>query len=71
MVRKDGSYVKTQRMRRIAAFIAKADGDKIKTDKLLAWIEVNVGLTKAKAKQYVATLALAFDWKEKDGYLRR
>ena len=69
MPQKDGSFTKTQRMNKIAAHIAPilAKGEKVNNAKLVAWIEVNIGLTRQKAGEYIDTLISAYDWEFKDG----
>lgn len=71
MVRKDGSYVKTERMRLIAAYTTRflQNGGKININKLKAWIEVNIGLSPIKAGEYIDTLVSAYDWEIVDGCL--
>ena len=71
MVKHDGSFTKTQRMSRIAAYVAPklAEGATINIEKLIAWIEINIGLTRKRAEEYLNTLASAYDWNVKDGFL--
>ena len=71
MPQKDGSFTKTQRMKTIAKYIAPilGEGKKINIRKLVAWIEVNIGLTKKNAGSYIDTLIAAYDWETKDGYI--
>lgn len=70
-LRKDGGWVKQERMNRITIKITKdlKAGGRIKVDKLVAWIELNIGLTKDKARAYVETIALGYDYIITDGYL--
>lgn len=70
-MRRDGSYVKTQRLNQIAAKVSPllGQGEKVNIAKLISWIEVNIGLTKAKASEYLNTLAGIYEWETKDGFL--
>ena len=71
MVRRDGSFTKTQRLNKIAAHVAPklSEGEKVNISKLILWIEMTIGLTKKRAGEYINILAGAYDWEVKDGCL--
>lgn len=68
-MRSDSAKLKQDRLRQIAAFISKQPVSNISVEKLVAWIEVNIGLTAKKANEYIRTLALAYDWSLDDQWL--
>lgn len=70
-LRKDGSWVRKQRMTQITKYLVLSlvDGNKISMNKLFAWIACNIGLTRPKAKSYVHEIAVLYDWQIKDGFI--
>lgn len=70
-MKRDAAHLKQERMRKIASYVAPmlAEGQKVRITKLLAWIEINIGLTKDKAGEYVNTLASAYDWNVNNGFV--
>ena len=62
--KRDGSWVKTQRITLIAAKIAPdiKDGKKVNLKKLFAWISITIGLTNKTALNYLEELAVIYDW---------
>lgn len=72
-MRKDGSFVKTERLRNISTQIAKAfnqsDEKKVDLAVLISWIEMNIGLTKARALEYIDTCCSVHGWSIIDGKL--
>jgi len=69
--RRDGGWVKQQRMNLIAAKISKAlnEGAIVDLEKTVAWIEINIGLTEKRALSYIEKLAISFDWKIENGLI--
>ena len=70
-VRKDGSWMRSQRLVQISKQIAKDfnDGGKCSFEDLLLWIEFEIGLTEATARKYVDTIIRAKRWKLQDGFI--
>jgi len=70
-MRRDGSYVKTERLNQIAAKVSPllGQGEKVNIAKLISWIEVTIGLTRKKAGEYINILADVYEWEVKNGFL--
>lgn len=71
MVRKDGTWVKIQRLAQIAQFIAKAMGEgKVEIEKTLVWIQYEMGLTEQKAREYLGLVMIKHGWINNDGIIQ-
>ena len=68
-IRKDGAFIKKQRLNKISKYVVKAAAKgPLSMKKVLAWIQVNVGLTPPKAREYLEVLIDAYEWiVEKNG----
>lgn len=62
MVRKDSGYLKTMRLGEIKREMAKTIAKGIDPDRLLDWIEVNLGLRRETAKEYVDLIVRTQGW---------
>ena len=62
--KRDGSWVKTQRINQITQKIAPDinNGKKVNLKKLFAWISITIGLTNKTATTYLEELATVYDW---------
>ncbi len=73
-MRKDGSFIKTERLKQISTQIAismSMDSDKkVSLEKILLWIEFNIGLSREKAIDYVDKVLIVKDWGVKDGFIQ-
>ena len=63
-MKQDASFVKTRRLEQIAKQIAKgfSSAPEIHLKKLMLWIEMNIGLTKIRALEYIETVCEAKGW---------
>lgn len=69
---KNGAYFKTKRLAQISREIAKrlSKGKKINLDAFAIWIEVNLGLTNKKAREYIELSSKTHNWHiDKKGFL--
>jgi len=62
VVRKDSGYLKTMRLGEIKREMAKTIANGIDCDRLLDWIEINLGLKRETAKDYVALIMRTQGW---------
>lgn len=67
MVRRDGAFIKTERVRRIGKEIAKHSPKAMSLDRLMAWVEMEIGLTRKRAEEYILLACLAHGWVIEDG----
>ena len=67
MVGKDAGFVKTTRIKEIKREMAQTISKGIAKDRLLDWIEINVGLTRLTATSYVDLVIRSSGWVEIDG----
>ena len=67
MVRRDSSMLKAERLARIRTQMMMNLKDVVKIDKLLDWIELNIGLSRRKAKEYVELIIRSEGWVQSDG----
>lgn len=73
MVRHDGSFVKVERMVQIAKKIATGlSGPEhvISHEKLILWIELNIGLSPEKAEAYVKKICDGHGWVIEDDAIK-
>lgn len=66
-MRKDGSYVKVERLSQIKKEIAKRFPNPISFNDMILWVEVGIGLTPEKAKDYIEKIVAASGWVIFDG----
>lgn len=70
MVRKDGTWVKIQRLTQITQFVAKAMGEgKVEMEKTLVWIQYELGLTEQRAREYLGLIMIKQGWINNDGII--
>ena len=67
LVRRDSSMLKSERLRDIRKEMAVNLKEVVYTDKLLDWIELNIGLTRHKAREYVDLIVRSEGWVQSDG----
>lgn len=71
MVKKDGGWVRTQRLMRISTFVAKAMSEgEVTIDKTLAWIQWEMGLTEQRAREYLGLVLIHQGWIDDDGIIK-
>jgi hypothetical protein len=66
-MRKDGSYVKVERLSLIRKEIAKQFPNPVEVSKVELWVECNIGLTPEKARDYIDKAVAAAGWVITDG----
>lgn len=69
MVKRDGAFLKTQRITKIGQHIAKNISKGVDYEGLLTWIEATIGLTNMKAREYVAIACRVHAWEIKKGVI--
>ena len=69
-MRKDGSFVKTERMKEIAKLISQAFPEGADYKKLVLGIEVHMGLTNAKAREYIDKVVESQGWINENGLIK-
>jgi len=67
LVRRDSSMLKAERLRTIRQEMAVNLKDVVRTEKILDWIELNIGLSRLKAKEYIDLIIRTEGWVESDG----
>jgi len=71
MVKKDGGWVRTQRLMQIAKHIASAMNEgKVAVDKTIVWIQWEMGLTESKAREYLGLVMIKQGWINNDGIIK-
>jgi hypothetical protein len=70
MVRKDGAFIKSQRLITIGREVAKHMPNGVPYDKIIMWIEWNIGLSKVKATEYLDAVIERYDWAVEDGVIK-
>jgi hypothetical protein len=66
-MRKDGSYVKVERIAQIRKEIVKGFPEPVDFEKLKLWIECSIGLSEEKAEQYIEKAVSSGGWFIIDG----
>jgi len=67
MTGRDAGYVKQTRISEIKKEMATKVARGVPKDRLLDWIECTIGLSKAKANEYVDLITRVAGWVEIDG----
>lgn len=63
MVRKDGAWIKQQRIKKICTHTAKEIENGPRTlSSILSWVEINIGLNRHKAFEYTLLCAKTYGW---------
>jgi len=71
MVRRDGAFVKTQRIKQIVREIARQPPGPVSLDRMVTWVEVNIGLSTRRALEYIEKACLAQGWLVTNGEIMR
>jgi hypothetical protein len=66
-MRRDGSFVKVERINQIRREIAKNLPNPVDLEKLRIWVECNIGLSKQKAEEYIDIVVSSAGWIIVDG----
>jgi hypothetical protein len=61
-MRKDGSFIKVERLYEIKKAIIKGLPNPVDIDKLKLWVEMNIGLTPERAQDYIEKVVAASGW---------
>jgi len=69
MVRRDGAFVKTERIKTITRQIARSFPGEIDIEKMIIWIEVNIGLSPGRAREYIEKACIVQDWNILEGQI--
>ena len=69
-MRKDGSFIKTERLAQIAKQIVKGFPEPVDYHKLVLWVEMNIGLRADTASEYITKICEAHDWAIEDGKIK-
>ena len=71
--RRDGSYVRSERLvqiaRQIAYRITNSKTKQCSIEELNLWIQFDLGLTEKRATEYVDLVVRAKGWLKKDGFI--
>lgn len=70
----DGAFYKSQRVKQISKEIARLlnKGRKINIERLLNWIEMEIGLSRKRARQYLDLILKTHEtWMEEKGHIRK
>ena len=73
MVRRDSSYLRSQRLQQISKKIAAglAEGN-ISLDRFVNWIQINIGLTEVRAQEYIDICVKAHTgWMVQNGFIKQ
>jgi len=62
MSRRDGAFIKTERIKRIAKEIAKQAPKNVEIEKVLMWIEANIGLSPKRSLEYLNLACASQGW---------
>jgi len=65
IVRRDASFLKTQRLNEISKKMASsfAQSEKLELKKLINWIQYNIGLTYDRTLEYINLVCAVHNWK--------
>lgn len=66
-MRKDGSFVKVERLSQIRKEIASQFPEPVLFEKLKLWVECNIGLSEEKAGEYIEKAVASAGWFIIDG----
>ena len=69
--RRDGGFVRSERLLRIAKQIAIGinQAKTVSVEQINLWIQLNIGLTEKRAGEYIDTVVRAKGWVLRDGYI--
>lgn len=67
MPRKDGAFIKLERIKQIRSVIIRQFPEDVSVDKVLSWAEVNIGLRRDTARQYLEMIVDNEGWIVSDG----
>lgn len=66
-MRKDGSFVKVERLSQIRKQIAKELPEPVDLEKLQLWVECTIGLSEQKTREYIEKAVASGGWYIIDG----
>jgi hypothetical protein len=66
-MRKDGAFVKLDRIRQIQKEITKCFPKEVELNRIILWTEMNIGLTQEKAEEYITKIIDANGWVLSEG----
>jgi hypothetical protein len=69
-VRKDGAFIKLERLRQIKTEIVKGFPEPADYQRIVLWTEMNIGLSTEKALEYVNKLIAANGWVLDNGKIK-
>jgi hypothetical protein len=69
-MRKDGSFIKLERLKQIKTQVAKNLPNPVSIDKTVIWIQLNIGLTEERAKEYLDLVVEGAGWVVSDGAIK-
>ena len=67
MVGKDAGFVKTTRLKSIKCQMAQSISKGVDKDRVLDWVELNIGLSRSTATKYVDLIVRSEGWIDNDG----
>lgn len=68
MTRKDGAFIKKERLKQLARFVVQ--NMPANKDRVLAYAEIEIGLSQARALEYLDLLCSFYGWTYKDGMVQ-
>jgi len=70
MSRRDGAFIRAQRLHQIAQKVASAFPAGADYEKTLDWIEYTIGLSRARAKEYLDKVIRVHGWVVRNGVIK-
>jgi len=70
MTRKDGSFIKTERLHQISHKIKEDIKEGVDYNRILDWIEFNIGLRRDTAQDYLDKIIRVEGWVITNGYIK-
>lgn len=70
MVRRDSAWLRQQRIQQITKRIALGIAKGVSLSGLTLWIQVNMGLTKPKAQEYIDLICESQEWEIEKGEIK-
>ena len=68
--RRDGAWIKAQRLQAIARMIAKTFPKGVSYDRMVSLVELEIGLSTQKAREYIDKVIEAKGWRVEDGIIK-
>jgi len=70
MSRRDGAFIRAQRLHQIAQKVAQAMPEGADYERVLDWIEFTIGLSRPRAKEYLDKVIRVHGWTVKNGVIK-